>query len=143
MVLSLWLLTTSTKLNQIHPSPLLYVHLFFMISNTIFKYVSHYLIKTSAFFNFTVVTFTWKQPNKIYYYFAVVTEGMGFALTTLYSWYAWYSSCLYIKDPELVDITPKVGPRSGGTTICIKGEDMDAGSDVTVMIDGGLCQVLK
>ncbi|XP_025108033.1 plexin-A2-like isoform X2 [Pomacea canaliculata] len=46
-------------------------------------------------------------------------------------------------DPELVDITPKVGPRSGGTTICIKGEDMDAGSDVTVMIDGGLCQVLK
>ena len=40
-------------------------------------------------------------------------------------------------------ISPKMGPRSGGTTVLIKGTDMDAGSDVSVSIGGGNCEVKK
>lgn len=43
----------------------------------------------------------------------------------------------------LLGIFPREGPRSGGTNIVIKGLDLDAGSDVTIEIDGGSCILLK
>ena len=43
----------------------------------------------------------------------------------------------------VTSIMPKKGPRSGGTTVVIKGTNMDAGSDVSVTIDGGICEVHK
>lgn len=46
-------------------------------------------------------------------------------------------------DPQVGEIMPKEGPKSGGTTVMIKGKDMDAGSDVSVSMDGGNCQVLR
>ncbi|XP_076468636.1 plexin-A2-like isoform X2 [Babylonia areolata] len=46
-------------------------------------------------------------------------------------------------DPTVTGIIPKMGPRSGGTTLVIIGTHMDAGSDVSIDIDGGSCQVIK
>ncbi|KAL8618189.1 hypothetical protein ACOMHN_059196 [Nucella lapillus] len=46
-------------------------------------------------------------------------------------------------DPSVTGIVPKMGPRSGGTTLVIIGAHMDAGSEVSIDIDGGGCKVLK
>ncbi|XP_076447881.1 uncharacterized protein LOC143284775 isoform X2 [Babylonia areolata] len=46
-------------------------------------------------------------------------------------------------EPRVADLVPKTGPRSGGTTVAIKGAHMDTGSDVSVTIGGGNCEVIK
>lgn len=46
-------------------------------------------------------------------------------------------------DPVLVSIQPPSGPRSGGTIVSIKGENMDSGSDASISFDGQDCQIVK
>ena len=43
----------------------------------------------------------------------------------------------------MTSIMPKKGPRSGGTSVVIKGTNLDTGSDVSVTVDGGTCVVQK
>ena len=57
--------------------------------------------------------------------------------------YRGFLCCVCLQDPVVTSIMPKKGPRSGGTTVVIKGTNMDAGSDVSVTIDGGICEVHK
>ena len=52
-------------------------------------------------------------------------------------------SCICLQDPVVTSIMPKKGPRSGGTTVVIKGTNLDTGSDVSVTVDGGTCVVQK
>lgn len=46
-------------------------------------------------------------------------------------------------DPEITNISPKYGPRSGGTTIKITGKYMNAGSEIRVTIDDLPCLVIS
>ncbi|XP_077977569.1 plexin-A2-like [Glandiceps talaboti] len=40
-------------------------------------------------------------------------------------------------------ISPKIGPRSGGTKVTITGQHLNAGSDITVMVAGSPCDSVK
>ncbi|XP_070557206.1 plexin-B2-like [Ptychodera flava] len=42
-------------------------------------------------------------------------------------------------DPTIHDFTPQVGPKSGGTTVTITGEFIDAGRNITANFDGFAC----
>nr|KAG5704612.1 hypothetical protein BaRGS_031876 [Batillaria attramentaria] len=46
-------------------------------------------------------------------------------------------------DPVVKELMPKEGPRAGGTTVMIKGMDIDAGSVVSVTMGGATCKVIK
>ncbi|XP_045167311.2 plexin-A1-like isoform X2 [Mercenaria mercenaria] len=46
-------------------------------------------------------------------------------------------------DPEVTDLSPKKGPVSGGTTITIGGEYMNAGTMTTVDVGGSPCKVVS
>ncbi|XP_077863872.1 LOW QUALITY PROTEIN: plexin-A2-like, partial [Saccoglossus kowalevskii] len=45
------------------------------------------------------------------------------------------------RKPTIVDFHPKIGPKSGGTTVIISGQYMDAGRNITVDIGGSICTV--
>ncbi|XP_070566904.1 plexin-A4-like [Ptychodera flava] len=47
------------------------------------------------------------------------------------------------RDPTIHDFTPKVGPKSGGTTVTITGEFIDAGRNITADFDGFPCLVRR
>ncbi|OPL20656.1 putative plexin-a2 protein, partial [Mytilus galloprovincialis] len=46
-----------------------------------------------------------------------------------------------IKEPQVLFLTPREGPRSGGTMITIGGTDLNAGTSVTVNVGGSPCEV--
>ncbi|XP_059161426.1 plexin-A2-like isoform X2 [Physella acuta] len=46
-------------------------------------------------------------------------------------------------DPNVAGISTKEGPKSGGTTLTVTGDHLDAGSEITVKMGGGMCEVLK
>lgn len=46
-------------------------------------------------------------------------------------------------DPKILDFEPKFGPRSGGTTLTIYGEYLNAGSRIQAFIDHLPCQILS
>ncbi|XP_012936725.1 plexin-B1 [Aplysia californica] len=46
-------------------------------------------------------------------------------------------------DPVLVSLFPKSGPVSGGTTLTILGDNLDAGSDTSVKMEGGISDVIR
>lgn len=45
-------------------------------------------------------------------------------------------------DPVIRDFAPKFGPRSGGTTLTIYGEHLNAGSSIQAFIDNLPCEIL-
>lgn len=47
------------------------------------------------------------------------------------------------QNPVLTSLTPKTGPKSGGTTLVLMGDHLDTGSEVSVKMEGGMCEVLK
>ncbi|BFZ10473.1 hypothetical protein BsWGS_13510 [Bradybaena similaris] len=46
-------------------------------------------------------------------------------------------------DPVLTSLIPNAGPVSGGVVVTLIGDHLDSGSDVTVKMASGLCQVVK
>lgn len=44
-------------------------------------------------------------------------------------------------DPEISGISPKFGPRSGGTVLKIKGKYMNAGSRILAFVDDLPCKI--
>ncbi|CAG5121707.1 unnamed protein product, partial [Candidula unifasciata] len=46
-------------------------------------------------------------------------------------------------DPIVTALTPKAGPKSGGITLTITGDHLDTGSDISVKMEGGMCEILK
>ncbi|XP_071810406.1 plexin-B-like isoform X1 [Asterias amurensis] len=45
------------------------------------------------------------------------------------------------KDPIISEVTPTIGPQSGGTLVTIKGTSLDAGKDIKADIGGLLCVI--
>ncbi|GFO15466.1 hepatocyte growth factor receptor, partial [Plakobranchus ocellatus] len=46
-------------------------------------------------------------------------------------------------DPEINLMTPLVGPKSGGTTLTLRGDHLDVGSETTVKMGGGSCEIVR
>ncbi|XP_070556393.1 plexin-B2-like [Ptychodera flava] len=49
----------------------------------------------------------------------------------------------WFQDPTILDFTPKVGPKSGGTAVTIRGEYIDAGRNITADFDGFACLIKR
>ncbi|XP_041349997.1 plexin-A4-like isoform X2 [Gigantopelta aegis] len=49
----------------------------------------------------------------------------------------------YFVDPQVTSITPKKGPKSGGTVIGIHGSNMNTGSQRTVTVGGEPCEFIR
>ena len=45
------------------------------------------------------------------------------------------------QDPKVIGLTLQFGPKSGGTRITISGQNVDAGTQISVMVGDGLCNV--
>ena len=48
---------------------------------------------------------------------------------------------LIMQDPIISEVTPTIGPQSGGTLVTIKGTSLDAGKDIKADIGGLLCVI--
>lgn len=46
-------------------------------------------------------------------------------------------------NPEITDLTPDSGPRSGGTLLHIIGKHMNAGSRIEAFISGRPCKIQR
>ncbi|GFS09145.1 hepatocyte growth factor receptor [Elysia marginata] len=58
--------------------------------------------------------------------------------------YTTYSESKFsFVDPTVSSMTPLRGPKSGGTTLNILGQNLDAGSTTSVKMEGGMCEVIR
>ncbi|KAK3101113.1 hypothetical protein FSP39_001037 [Pinctada imbricata] len=53
------------------------------------------------------------------------------------------SAIFYFVDPKVEELHPPHGPKSGGTTITIKGKYMNAGTSIMVDLAGSSCKVIR
>jgi len=52
-------------------------------------------------------------------------------------------SFVLVKDPKLVDMSPRKGPIAGGTKVVISGQHLDAGTDINIRIGQTSCTNIK
>ena len=52
-----------------------------------------------------------------------------------------YDHVVVFQNPEVTSMTPAVGPKSGGTTLTIKGKKLDTGSSLVVHLGDEICKV--
>ena len=48
---------------------------------------------------------------------------------------------LIMQNPIIREVTPMIGPQSGGTLVTIKGTSLDAGLVIEADIGGSLCVI--
>ena len=48
---------------------------------------------------------------------------------------------LSFQNPEITDISPKIGPKSGGSALAIIGKNLDIGSSASVEIGNEECEI--
>ena len=47
------------------------------------------------------------------------------------------------QKPLITEISPKIGPTSGGSTVTIYGENLNIGSSASVQLAGADCEIIK
>nr|KAI8732931.1 plexin-A2-like isoform X2 [Biomphalaria glabrata] len=74
----------------------------------------------------------------------VDVETKGIITVTISGQYTVKSDAEFVfVDPLLLSLSPQAGPKSGGTVLTLTGDHLDAGSETSVKMEGGMCEILK
>ncbi|KAH9518962.1 hypothetical protein Btru_008795, partial [Bulinus truncatus] len=74
----------------------------------------------------------------------VDAESKGNITVTISGLYTVQSDAEFVfVDPVLLTLIPQAGPKSGGTILTLTGDHLDTGSEISVKMEGGMCEIIK